>query len=80
MLVNLWHGEGASAADRRLTVTVRLDPAVRRVGRLSRTTGLGEMLPIDNGAVKVTLPGGTGDLLRIGGVAFPGVSTGGACP
>ena len=76
MLVNLWHDMGASAAERMLTVTVHFDHGVQRVARLSRQTGRGELMQLKGGRMTVTLPGGTGDLFRIGGTTFPGVPAG----
>jgi hypothetical protein len=73
MIMNLWHDMGASAAERMLTVTVHLDRGVRWVGRLSRETGRGELIGTKAGRLTVTLPGGTGDLFRIGSAEFPGV-------
>ena len=75
MLTNLWHGMDATAADRALTVTVTLDPKVKVVGRLSRKTGDPEMLAVTDGRLRITLPGGTGDLLRLGDAEFPGLGS-----
>ena len=73
MITNLWHGQEVSAAERALTVTLTLDPGVRVVGRLSRTTGQPETLLVNDGVLRLTLPGGTGDLLRLGSSRFPGL-------
>ena len=75
MLTNLWHGMDATAADRALTVTLTLDPKVKVVGRLSRKTGDPEMLAVTDGRLRITLPGGTGDLLRLGDAEFPGLGS-----
>lgn len=72
MLTNLWHGEGASSAERSLTVTLKLKPGVTSIGRLSRETGQPELLAVGD-AFRVTLPGGTGDLLRFNSAEFPGL-------
>ena len=74
MVTNLWHGRGASAADRRMTVTLHMDRSVRVVGRLSRETGTPELLRVSDGKLTLTLPGGTGELLRFGDAKFPGLS------
>ena len=74
MLANLWHGGGASAAQRALTVTLTLDQTVTRMGRLSRETGRPETLLVDGDKFQVTLPGGTADLFRLGDAEFPGLS------
>ena len=73
MVNNLWHGPGASAADRRMKVTLHLDPSVHVVGRLSRETGAPELLRVSDGKLTLTLPGGTGDLLQLGDAKFPGL-------
>jgi hypothetical protein len=73
MLTNLWHGQGASAAQRSLTVTLTLDPQVKVIGRLSRETGRPESLSVTGGKFQLTLPGGTSDLLRFDDAAFPGL-------
>lgn len=73
MLTNLWHGKGASSAERAVTVRLTLDPEVRVIGRLSRETGQPEALAVEGGEFRITLPGGTGELLRFGDVRFPGL-------
>lgn len=73
MLTNLWHGEGASSTERSLTVTLKLQPGITTIGRLSRETGGPELLAVDGDELRVTLPGGTGDLLRFGSIEFPGL-------
>jgi hypothetical protein len=73
MLTNLWHDQGVSAAGRAVTVTLTLDQDVRVVGRLARETGQPETLLVNDGVLRLTLPGGTGDLLRLGSSQFPGL-------
>ncbi len=73
MVTNLWHGAGASAFERRMTVTLHVDPGVRIVGRLSRETGAPERLRVTDGRLTLTLPGGTGELLQLGDANFPGL-------
>jgi len=73
MVTNLWHGAGVSAADRRMRITLHLDRSVRVVGRLSRETGVPELLRISDGKLTLTLPGGTGELLQLGDASFPGL-------
>ena len=75
MVTNLAHGPGASAASRRMTVTLHLDRGIRVVGRLSRETGAPELLRTAAGKLTLTLPGGTGDLLRFGDAEFPGLKS-----
>lgn len=73
MLTNLWHGEGVSSAQRSMTVTLKLRSGVTTIGRLSRETGEPELLAVNGDEFRVTLPGGTGDLLRLGSAQFPGL-------
>ncbi len=73
MLTNLWHDMDASSAQRALTVTLTLDRKVKMIGRLSRETGRPESLAVTGGKFRMTLPGGTGDLLRFGDAEFPGL-------
>jgi len=73
MVTNLWHGQGASAAQSKLTVTLKFDPKIKVVGRLSRETGTPELLKVTDGMLQITLPGGTGDLFKPGDADFPGL-------
>ncbi|MED5398856.1 MAG: hypothetical protein VX669_00610 [Planctomycetota bacterium] len=73
MLTNLWHGEGMSSARRSMTVTLKLQPGVTTIGRLSRETGMAERLSVKGDELEVTLPGGTGELLRFESAEFPGL-------
>jgi len=73
MLTNLWHGEGMSSARRSMTVTLKLQPGVTTIGRLSRETGTAERLSVKGDELEVTLPGGTGELLRFESAEFPGL-------
>jgi hypothetical protein len=73
MLVNLSHGAGSLAADKRTTFTIELMPGIEEIKRLSRETGEVELLHAPNGKLRVTLPGGTGDLFTTGQHPFPGL-------
>ena len=75
MVTNLWHDKGASAIERALTVTLDLDPTIKVTGRLSRETGHPEALRVSGGKLQLTLPGGTGELLRFGDTKFPGLES-----
>jgi hypothetical protein len=77
MLTNLWHGMEASSVERAVTVTLTLDPKVKVIGRLSRETGQPEALAVEGGRFRITLPGGTGELLRFGDARFPGLDQSG---
>ena len=73
MITNLWHGMDRSARQRQLSVTLKLAPGVKAVGRLLRETGRPELLAVPNGRLELVLPGGTGELLRLGDAEFPGL-------
>ena len=72
MITNLWHGAGASAADRSLEITVNFAPDVHQLYRLDRMTGRAVPVDLDNGVLRKTLPGGTGDLYQYTDKPFPG--------
>ena len=72
MITNLWHGAEASAADRSLTVALKFTPEVRKLYRLDRETGRAVRVDLDDGVLRTTLPGGTGDLYRYTDEPFPG--------
>ncbi len=73
MLVNLWHGDAPLAHDDAVTFTVQLDTGVETLHRLSRETGRPEAVVTPGGVLSVTLPGGTGDLFKVGDGMFPGL-------
>jgi len=55
-------------------VTLRFHSDVTAVERISRETGKIERLPVKDGAIQFTLPGGTGDLLKVSnGRPFAGI-------
>ena len=58
----------------RARVRASLDNAGRRyLEETGRITGRPEKLAVDSGMLELTLPGGTGDLLRFGAASFPGL-------
>ena len=75
MITNLWHDMNKRAADRQVSVTLTLSPGkgIDAVGRLSRETGHPERLAVREGKLDLVLPGGTGELLRLGDADFPGL-------
>ena len=73
LLMNMWHGEGASAEARSLSVTLTFAPSVTILARLSRSTGQPERVLLVDNTLTLTLPGGTGDLFKIGDAEFPGI-------
>ena len=72
MITNLWYNADASAEDRTLAITMRFDPSVKKLYRLSRTTSETETVKLRDGILEITLPGGTGDLFKYGRDPFPG--------
>jgi hypothetical protein len=55
-------------------VTLRFRDNVTAVERISRETGKIERLPVKDGVLQFTLPGGTGDLLKVSnGKPFAGI-------
>ena len=75
MVVNLAHAMGASAADRKVTLSMEFTSPPGTIARLSRETGQPEVLHVSGNTLELTLPGGTGDLFKIGDAAFPGLDT-----
>ena len=73
MAVNLLHNRGALAAEMEARVTVTFEPSVASVWRLSRTTGHVEEVKVKKGSLELILPGGTGDLFKLGDGAFAGL-------
>ena len=73
MVTNLWHNAGASAKARALPVTVQLAGNVKELHRLNRITGKVERVKLNKGTLRLTLPGGTGDLFKINDGKFPGL-------
>ena len=73
MAVNLRRCRGVSADEMKARVTVTFEPSVKSVWRLPRTTGQVEEVPITGGTLELTLPGGTGDLFKLGDGKFPGL-------
>ena len=76
MVTNLRHEKGISAADCAQTITLTFAPGVKIVTRLSRETGVSEQLFVREGILKLRLPGGTGDLFKLGDGEFPGLDEG----
>ena len=72
-LTNLAHGLAASAATESLSFTVTFTGAVTQLQRLSRVTGLQEVVPLTGNQLQITLHGGTGDLFKYDASPFPGL-------
>ncbi len=72
MLTNLWHNAGASASERTLAFTVKFAPEVKKLYRLNRINGKVESVDLDHGVLRISLPGGTGDLFKYTAGPFPG--------
>ena len=72
MPVNLHRRKGKKAAEMKATVTLKLADSVKSLGHLSRAIGKTELIPVRDGTFTMTLPGGTGELYKIGDKDFPG--------
>ena len=73
MIVNLRHGEDVTADQAGMVLTLQFAPTVKKVARLSRKTGVPEILVPENGQIQIALPGGTGDLFKFGDATFVGM-------
>lgn len=62
MLTNLTHDAHLSAEDATRTYTIGFKRGVKNIYRINRSTGETDTLPVADGELVVTLPGGTGDL------------------
>jgi hypothetical protein len=73
MPVNLQQAANMSSTQLQLELTLKFDDSVKEVYRLARDTGRVERLEVRDGALELSLPGGTGDLIKIGDGRFPGI-------
>jgi hypothetical protein len=74
MIVNMWHDENASADSRKLDFNIKFNSGVNSVLRLNRLNGHSEKLLVDpDNGLTVSLPGGTGDLLKYEDGTFAGI-------
>ncbi|MCC7352088.1 MAG: hypothetical protein IT446_16125 [Phycisphaerales bacterium] len=73
MIVNLTHGENLSARETTLPITITMAPWVKNLSVLSRETGRSTPVELKDGKLRLELPGGTGDLYRVGQGPFRGV-------
>lgn len=73
MLTNLFHNINLSAEATTLTLEVTFDSSVESVWLLNRLTGLVEEIELTNHVLTWTLPGGTGDLFKLGNGIFAGM-------
>ena len=71
MLTNVYHGENLTAAQAELDTFVQFGWQVDKLIRVSRQTGLEEVIPLANNRLEERLPGGTGDLYRFGALRQP---------
>ena len=76
MLVNLNHGKERSAAATSLEFRIEFDPSIEFLIRLNRETGQQEPVFLQDHALDLLLPGGTGDLFGYG--LFPLLAPGDA--
>ena len=74
LVCNLWHSKDATAAERQLAFTLKFDPTIKTLQRLSRLTGKVEKLDVDpQEGLQIILPGGTGDLFKYDTGPFVGL-------
>ena len=72
MITNVWHGAEASAADRTSAIAIKFAPEVKKLYRLDRISGKTVPVDLQNGVLRLNLPGGTGDLFKYTAEPFPG--------
>ena len=72
MITNVWHGAEASAADRTSAIAIKFVPEVKKLYRLDRISGKTVPVDLENGVLRLNLPGGTGDLFKYAPGPFPG--------
>lgn len=72
MAVNLWSAPNASADMYTTSIEIQFTSEFQTISRLSRETGAAERLTLEKGILKLSLPGGTGDLFAVGDHDFPG--------
>jgi hypothetical protein len=65
LLVNRRHGERKSAAGQKSTFEVFPNKRVTRIVEVDRLTAYEKEIPIEDGSFLITIPGGTGSLLRL---------------
>ncbi len=78
MLSNLDHAANASAESRALSFSMTFDASMNELLRLNRLTGEPEKLVLSGHVLNLTLPGGTGDLLKYNTGFFAGIPGGDA--
>jgi len=62
MLTNIANAPDLNAQDTTRTFTIEFTNDIDKIYRVNRDTGVVEPLPITDGSLVLTLPGGTGDL------------------
>ncbi|MHB9071534.1 MAG: hypothetical protein ACYC54_14345 [Sedimentisphaerales bacterium] len=72
MLVNVNRAKNTSSAATALSFTLNFDSSIQQIYRLNRDTGIVETVPVANGVLQLTLPGGTGDLFKVADPYFAG--------
>ena len=73
MLNNLYHQGDKNAAECPLSFVMTFDSSVNELLRLNRQSGRDEVVPLDAHTLRITLPGGTGDLFKYNTGPFVGV-------
>lgn len=67
MIVNLWSGPELDASKATRLIHLTLAPDAKDIYRINRKTGQTELMKPVDGKIAIELPGGTGDLFRVGG-------------
>ena len=67
MLTDLSYGDSETPQSAATNYTVHFDASIDTVHRLHRETGEIENLTPVNGDISITLPGGTGEIFKVGG-------------
>lgn len=65
LVVNARHGKMRSAPGQKSTMRVSMSKQVKRVVEVDRATAYEKEIPLASGSFLITIPGGTGSLLRI---------------
>lgn len=65
MLVNGRHGKQKAAVGQKSTIRVTVDSRVKRVAEVDRSNAFLKEIPLEDNVFYITVPGGTGSLLRL---------------
>lgn len=72
MLVNVKREKDKSADEMKQSFKINfISPVPKEIHRLNRDTGVVEAVPLKGNSLQIELPGGTGDLFKMGDADFP---------